>query len=73
MTLDAIIDRFQAGTLAGEPDPILHEAKIKVALWHDWRVHNPTAHPSAVPAIDVLKRIYDFIETTTNRRYGCND
>lgn len=73
MTIDTIVDRFQTGTLAGEPDPILHDAQIKVALWHDWRVRNPTADTSAVPKIDTLKSIYDFIERTINRRYGCND
>ena len=73
MTLDAIIDRFNAGTLAGEPDPVLHDAQIKVALWHDWRVQNPNANTSAVPKVDMLRNIYDFIEQTINRRYGCND
>lgn len=73
MNLDTIIDRYQAGTLAGESDLVLHDAQINVAIWHDWRIQNPTANPDAVPKVDFLRRIYDFIEKTTNRRYGCND
>lgn len=73
MTLDAIIDRYQAGTLAAEPDAVLHDAQTKVALWHDWRQQHPEAKPDAVPSVSLLRSIFDFIEKTINRRYGCND
>jgi hypothetical protein len=73
MTLDNIITSFNAGTLANESDAALHDAQIKIAMWHDWRCHNPQAKPDAVPKVDVLLSIYQFIEKTTNRRYGCND
>lgn len=73
MTLDAIIDRYQAGTLATEPDLVLLDAQNKVAIWEAWRLENPEAKPTAVPPASLLHNISVFIETTTNSRYGCND
>ncbi|MVM36518.1 hypothetical protein GO730_00660 [Spirosoma sp. HMF3257] len=73
MTLDAIIDRYEDGTLAAEPDAVLLAAQAKVETWHAWRHDNPTARPSAVPSVEVLSNISAFIQTTTNNRYGCND
>ncbi|GAB3803341.1 hypothetical protein GCM10028819_33100 [Spirosoma humi] len=73
MTLDAIVDRYQNGTLADEPDLVLLDAQNKVALWEAWRLENPDASPSAVPKASVLHTISVFIEKTTNNRYGCND
>ena len=73
MTLDTIIEEFQAGTLANESDLTLHDAQTKINIWHSWRQENPTAKPNAVPSVDLLQRISDFIQSTITRRYGCND
>lgn len=68
MTLDAIVARYQDGTLASEPDRVLIDAQAKVAWWHDWRLHNPDARPDAVPNTQVLRPIYEFLENTLSNR-----
>ncbi|GAB3767664.1 hypothetical protein GCM10028818_00880 [Spirosoma horti] len=73
MTLDTIIEQYQAGTLANAPDLVLLEAQNKIETWHAWRHENPDAKPTSVPSVEVLSNISAFIQQTTNNRYGCND
>jgi len=73
MTLDAIVEQYQAGTLANAPDLVLLEAQNKIEIWHAWRLENPGAKPTSVPSASLLHTISVFIEKTTNNRYGCND
>ncbi|RZM28487.1 MAG: hypothetical protein EOO88_08730 [Pedobacter sp.] len=73
MTLDAIIDQYDQGKLAEQPDLVLHDALVKITSWRSWRSQHPDQPPSEVPPAERLDTVATYIESLSQRRYGCND
>lgn len=73
MTLDAIIAQYDQGTLAEQPDLVLHDALLKITTWLNWRKQHPDQSPRAVPPVERLNTVATYIESLSQRRYGCND
>lgn len=73
MTLDQILTRYQDGTLANEPDLALFDVLVQVSMYIDWLSQHPEYKGSALPDLNLLRKLYDFLDHLLSVRYGCND
>jgi hypothetical protein len=78
MTLQEVLSKHEAGTLANESDASLEEAKLMVSEFsqalkkHENQTFRITSSSREIPTAQ-LDKLSDSISTILNTRYGCND
>ncbi len=73
LTLALIVARYRDGTLADEADPVLLQALSLIQIHHGWLSNNPEYKGNAIPDLDTLTKVINFLDHLLTVRYGCND